>query len=87
MIISTLPILNQLDSSSESTFYAIVVDGQEVISVKLVKYMGIMVDNKLVWDQHIDYISSKITYGIGVLKHIKRFIPRDSLLLFYSTLT
>ena len=79
MIISTLPILNQLDSSSESTFYAIVVDGQEVISVKLVKYMGIMVDNKLVWDQHIDYISSKITYGIGVLKHIRRFIGESTM--------
>ena len=36
MIIGTLPRLNQLDSSPESTPYAIVVDGQEVKSVKLV---------------------------------------------------
>ena len=74
MIIGALPRLNQLDSSPESTLYAIVVDGWEVKRVKLVKYLGLMVDNKLVWDQHIDYISSNIIHGIGILKHIRHFI-------------
>ena len=45
-----------------------------------------MVDDKLVWDQHIDYISSKIICGIGILKRIRHFKPRDSLLLLYNTL-
>ena len=86
MIIGTLKRLNQLDSSPELTPYAIVVDGQEVKRVKLVKYLGLMVDDKLVRDQHIDYISSKIICGIGILKCIRHFIPRDSLLLLYHTL-
>ena len=46
----------------------------------------LMVDDKLVWDQHMDYISSKIIRGIGILKRIRHFIPRDSLLLNYHTL-
>ena len=46
-----------------------------------------MVDDKLLWDQHIDYISSKITCHIGILKHIRHFIPKESLLLLYHTLT
>ena len=86
MIIGTLPRLNQLDSSPESTPYAIVVDGQEVKRVKLVKYLGLMVDDKLVWDQYIDYICSKIIRGISILKRIRHFITRDSLLLLYHTL-
>ena len=86
MIIGTLPRLNQLDSNPESTPYAIVVDGKEVKRVKLVKYLGLMVDDKLVWDQHIDYISSKITYCIGILKRIRHFIPRNSLPLLYYKL-
>ena len=45
-----------------------------------------MVDDKLVWDQHIDYISSKITCHIGILKCIRHFIPKESLLLLYRTL-
>ena len=42
-----------------------------------------MVDDKLVWDQHIDY---KITCHTGILKCIRHFIPRESLLLLYRTL-
>ena len=87
MIIGTLSRLNQLDSSPESASYAIALNGQEVKRVKLVKYLGLMLDGKLVWDQHTDYISSKITHGIGILKRIRHFIPRDSLLLLYHTLT
>ena len=45
-----------------------------------------MVDDKLVWDQHIDYISSKITCHIGILKRIRHFIPKEPLLLLYHTL-
>ena len=81
-----MPRLSQLDSSPESTPYAIVVDRQEVKRVKLVKYLGLMVDNKLVWDRHIDYISNKIIRGIGILKRLRCFIPTDSLLLLYHTL-
>ena len=84
MIIGTLPRLNQLDSSPESTSYAIVVvNGQEVKRVKLVKYLALMVNDRLEWDQHMDYISSKIIHGIGILERIRHFIPRDFLLLLY----
>ena len=86
MVIGTLKRLNQLDSSPESTLYAIVVDGQKVRRVKIVKYLGMMVDDKLAWDQHVDYISSKITRNIGILKRIRHFIPHESLLLLYHTL-
>ena len=74
-----LPTLSQLDSSPESTPYAIVVDGQEVKRVILVKYLGLVVDDKLVWDQYIDYM----WYCHPQACH---FIPRDSLLLLYHTL-
>ena len=70
IVIDTLQRLNQLDSSPESAPYAIMVDGQEVRRVNIVKYLGIMVDDKLVWDQHVDYISGRITCNIGILNPI-----------------
>ena len=48
MVMGTLQRLNQLDSSPELTPYAVVVDGQEVRRVKIVKYLAMMVDDKLV---------------------------------------
>ena len=85
MVIGTLQRLNQLDSSPESIPCAIVVDSQEVRRVKIVKYLGMMVDDKLVWDQHVDYISSKITCNIGILKRMSTGI--SAVILPYIDLT
>ena len=86
MLTGTSQRLNQLDQNLESTPYAIVIDQKEVRRVKCVKYLGMIVDDKLTWSQHVDYFSSKITCNIGILKRIRHFIPKESLLLLYHTL-
>ena len=53
--------------------------------VKLVNYLGMIVDDKLTWSRHVDYISSEVTRNIGILKNIRHFIPKESLLLLYHT--
>ena len=45
--------LNQSDKSPESTPYIIMIDGGEIRRVKSVKYLGMIVDDKLTWEQHI----------------------------------
>ena len=45
-----------------------------------------IVDDKLTWNKYVDYISSEITRNIGILKHMRHFIPKESLLLLYHTL-
>ena len=45
-----------------------------------------IVDDKLTWEQHTEYISKKIVRNIGILKRIRNFIPQESLLLLYHTL-
>ena len=82
MLIGTLQLLNQLDQNPESTLYSTVNDPKEVRRVKLVKYLGMIVDDKLTWSQHVDYISSKVTRNTGILKRIRHFIPKESLCYF-----
>ena len=86
MLIGTSQHLNQLDQNPESTPYAIVIDQKEVRRVKCVKYLGMIVDDKLTWSQHVDYISSKITRNGAILKHISHCTLKESLLLLYHTL-
>ena len=59
MIIETSQCLNQLDKSPESTQYIIMIDEGEIRKVKSVKYLGMIVDDKLIWEQHIEFISAK----------------------------
>ena len=56
VIIGTSHRLRQLNENPESTPYIIMIDGGEVKRTKCVKYLGMLVDDKLTWDQHIDYI-------------------------------
>ena len=86
MLTGTSKRLNQLDQNPESTCYAIVIYQKEVRRVKLVKYLRMIADDKLTWSQPVDYISSKITCNIGILKRFRHFIPMESLLLLYHTL-
>ena len=44
-----------------------------------------IVDDKLTWEQHVEFISGKMVRNIGILKRIRNFIPQESLLLFYHT--
>ena len=75
MIIGTSHRLNKLDSLPESTPYLILINGSYIRRVKQVEYLGLIVDDKLKWEEHIEYISSKIIRNIGVLKWTLAFIP------------
>ena len=38
-----------------------------------------MVDDAFTWSQHIDYISTKLARGVGILKRTRSFLPKQSL--------
>ena len=50
------------------TIPAIVTDGKVVKRVAHTKSLGIVIDEYLSWDKHIDYISKKLRRNIGVIK-------------------
>ena len=70
----------------ETTPYIISVDGCQIRRVKSVKYLGLIVDDTLTWAEHVDYISTKIRKNIGIIKRVRTFLPRHSLLTLYRTL-
>ena len=53
MIIGKSHRLNNLDSLPESTPYLTPIDGSYIRRVKQVKYLGLIVDDKLKWEEHI----------------------------------
>ena len=56
-----------------------------IYEVKFTKFLGVMIDSNLTWKHHIDYISSKISKNIGILKKARKILANDTLLtLYYS---
>ena len=50
---------------------------------EVVKYLGILIDNKLKWNHHINSVSQKISRGIGILHSTKYLVPPELLSNLY----
>ena len=44
------------------------------------KYLGVLLDPYLSWNDHIDYIGRKISAKLGMLRKVRKVIPRGSCL-------
>ena len=54
--------------------------------VHLIRFLGVIVDDKLTFSQHIHHISNKISKSIGILNKVKRVLNEESLLMLYNSL-
>ena len=55
--------------------------------VNNIKFLGVIIDSKLNWSDHITYIQNKISKSIGILTKIRGFLNKKSLRnLYYSFL-
>ena len=49
------------------------------------KFLGVIIDNKLKWNDHITYLKSKISKTIGLFYKMRQYLGRKALVnLFYS---
>ena len=55
-------------------------------NVKTFKYLGVLIDANLKWNDQINNVCRKICNGLGVMRRIKPFVPRSSLITIYNTL-
>ena len=51
-----------------------------------IKYLGVLIDDKLCWKYHIDYTSSKISKGCWALQSLKNILPPKFLIDVYYSL-
>ena len=56
----------------------ILLNGQILKEVDHAKYLGVLIDNKIKWNYHIDSIKLKLSKGIGLLAKIRHFVPSDT---------
>ena len=47
------------------------------------KYLGLLIDNKLTFKNHIDYVLTKLKKGNAILARLRYFVPRDNVRSVY----
>ena len=60
--------------------------GGKLKKVDKVKFLGVMIDDKLSWEPHIEHLKVKLNSSIVVIKRIKKFIPGSEYLKLYNSL-
>ena len=61
--------------------------GSETVNrVHTSKSLGVIIDDKLKWEDQIDSISKKVSRGIGAIKLIKPYVPKKCLTQVYNAL-
>ena len=51
-----------------------------------VKYLGVLIDSHLSWKFHIDYVASKLSKIVGIIAHLRHFVPFNTLPSIYQSL-
>ena len=62
------------------------IHGTELEVVNKIKYLGVQVDNSLDWKSQVQAVSLKVSRGLGLLKHAKKFLPFSALTNLYTSI-
>ena len=54
--------------------------------VKRAKFLGVYIDDKLSWGDHISYVATQVSKGVGILAKLKFTLPLKALRLIYLSL-
>ena len=62
------------------------VNGQKVKQVDKIKFLGVIIDDQLSWNDQIKYVENKLMSTIVLIKRIKKFIPSSHYFKIYHSL-
>ena len=76
---------SRIKSNSIGTLGNILLDSAKLIELDYVKYMylGVIIDHKLNWIEHIAYVKNKISKGIGIMYKARQYLSKCTLLNLY----
>ena len=69
----------------EGSSFRIMIYDQPVEIVSKYKYLGVIIDENLSWKDHIDYIASRVSQRLAILRCCREFLPQSSRVLFYKS--
>ena len=70
------------ESTLQVNFY---INGITLKHTKEFKYLGVIIDSKLSWIQHIAYVKNKISKGMGIMYRARTYLSKHGLINLYNS--
>ena len=70
-------------SETNTTVVALKLGDNHINQVKYAKFLGIYLDEKLNWDEHVDYVRKKISSGAYAINSVKGTLSRKNMTSVY----
>ena len=61
------------------------IDGQRIEEVRHMKFLGVILDNKLNWHAHCEYVCGKMSKGIGIIIKARKVFNEATLLSLHNS--
>ena len=59
----------------------------EIHQVAFTKFLGVILDDKMLWEHHINYIKTKVAKEIGIISKARKYLSKSCMItLYYSFL-
>ena len=59
--------------------FDVVVNGYVLKRVKVMKCLGVLIDEELHWTQQVDKVAKTVQSKLGILRRVKPYIPKECL--------
>ena len=79
-------LLGTPNRTSQVNHIKVVMNGIDVENVDCFKYLGVTIDANLKWNDHVKNICRKMCNSLGVMRRIKQYVPKKSLITIYNTM-
>ena len=64
---------------------AIKIQNRTINKTDSIKCLGVIIDNKLNWHEHIIYIKNKISKSIGIIYKVRKYVEKQTIKNMYYT--
>ena len=75
--------LANLDSDRANSIH---IGGTPLNKVTSTKSLGVTIDQRLVWEEHVDKLSKRVSSALSALRQICRYVPQETLITIYNAL-
>ena len=71
--------------ANEQINFSVSIQGNQMKRTQVARYLGIFIDDKLKWEDHIQHICKKIAQYCGLFCKLRHFIRRKTLLVLHHS--